>query len=255
MGIVRFLLILLLLVSPARSAITRTAQGTAQTKTAASVTCGSFDPADTDRVVVVLAADDLTNILVEWNATGFDFNQDVAVLNPGNAKVQVWSASGADLVGSSSILVTITAGASYACACLTLGGGNGLPVFDTSAGGSGTGTDASTSDSITCTPNSGSDCAWVGNVGTEGPDGDTSGTWVNPNNAGQRLGTTGAGAAGNITVSEGFEIDAGAVTQALSKTGMTSRDWGAALATYKEPAAGGAVIKDLIMRGLLATPR
>jgi hypothetical protein len=75
----------------------------------------------------------------------------------------------------------------------------------------------------------------IGGIGWEGPDGDDAGTWQNSFNAGQRLGTTGAGAASNITVQEGFLIVAatGAYTAAVTRT-ANSRDWAAAIATYKE---------------------
>lgn len=78
----------------------------------------------------------------------------------------------------------------------------------------------------------------IGGIGTEGPDGDLPGTWngdTTENN--QRLGTTGAGAASNITVAAATKIVAATGTYSADKTGITSRDWAAAIATYKAAVA------------------
>ena len=73
----------------------------------------------------------------------------------------------------------------------------------------------------------------IGGIGTEGPDGDTAGTWQNSFTAGPRLGTTGGTADTNITASMGWRIVSAIGTYTASKTGMTARDHASAIATFK----------------------
>jgi hypothetical protein len=77
----------------------------------------------------------------------------------------------------------------------------------------------------------------IGAIGTEGPNGDNAGTWSNSFTNGQRLGTAGGGAANNSTISEGYRIVSATGAYTAAKTGITSRAWGAVIATFKE--AGG----------------
>lgn len=72
-----------------------------------------------------------------------------------------------------------------------------------------------------------------GIVATEGPVGDITGTWQYSFLGGERPGTTGGAAASNITLSEGFRIVNVQNTYAAAKTGIRSRPWTAAIATYR----------------------
>lgn len=226
-------------------AITRTARGTGQNKASADpwTVMTTFVGSVNNLVVVIVASDPSgSNAVVTITQSGkttTTLSVSAEANNIGNVVTRIYAAILADSYTAGSLIIDWDisgAPAAMAAAAIELAGANGTPMLDVTAVGTGTATAADTG-SITSTPNSGADVAWVGAVGTEGPDGDTAGTWVNPNNAGQRLGTTGGGAASNVTVSEGYEIVSVEVTQALSKTGMTSRDWAAVMATYKEPAA------------------
>lgn len=74
---------------------------------------------------------------------------------------------------------------------------------------------------------------WWGAIGSEGPQGDTRGTWQNGFTAAQRVGTTGGVAATNVTIDEGYLIVAATGAATAAKTGATSRSWGAQIQTLK----------------------
>ena len=78
----------------------------------------------------------------------------------------------------------------------------------------------------------------IGAIGTEGPDGDTIGTWDSSFTAGPRLGTTGGTADTNITADLGYRIVSTTGAYTASKSGITSRDWAAMIATFKAGADG-----------------
>jgi PhoD-like phosphatase len=73
----------------------------------------------------------------------------------------------------------------------------------------------------------------IGVIGTNGPVEDTAGTWNNSFTAGSRVGTTGGSAADNWTVSMGYRIVSATGTYTAQKSGITSRNWAAAIATFK----------------------
>ncbi len=73
----------------------------------------------------------------------------------------------------------------------------------------------------------------IGAIGTEGPLGDTAGTWGNSFIAGLRAGTTGGDANSNWTISLGYRIVSSTGTYTAQKSGMTDRYWAAAIATFK----------------------
>lgn len=131
-------------------------------------------------------------------------------------------------------------GTATAGACIELGGVASDP-FDKTSSGIGTGL-AATSGATATTAQA--DEILIGAIGWEGPVEDQDGTWQNSFSAGQQAGTTGGGAASNITVDEGYLIVSatGAYTGALTRT-LDGRDWAAAIATYK--AATASAIKPL----------
>jgi hypothetical protein len=73
----------------------------------------------------------------------------------------------------------------------------------------------------------------VGAIGTEGPLGDAAGTWDNSFTTGPRTGTTGGDATSNWTVSMGWRIVSATGAYTAQKSGITSRYWAAAIATFK----------------------
>lgn len=64
-----------------------------------------------------------------------------------------------------------------------------------------------------------------GFVGTQGPQGDTAGTWAAPFVAHKRIGTTGGADTDNATISTAYRILFATDTFTASKTGITSRQW------------------------------
>ncbi len=73
----------------------------------------------------------------------------------------------------------------------------------------------------------------IGAIGTEGPGTDTQGSWSNGFQGIAYTGTTGGAAASNVTLSVGYKVLTATGAQTAAKTGITSRQWGAAVATYK----------------------
>ncbi len=98
--------------------------------------------------------------------------------------------------------------------------------------GIGTGSNDTPSSGATATTTEANELL-VGAVGTEGPDGDASGTWDNSFTAGPRRGTSGDAADTNITASMGWRIVLAADAYTARKSGITSRDRAALIATFK----------------------
>jgi hypothetical protein len=71
---------------------------------------------------------------------------------------------------------------------------------------------------------------WIGNVGTDGPQGDAAGTWGNSFSNGQRIGRTNV--ATSMTISEGYLLATTTGTADAAKSGITSRQWIAMVATF-----------------------
>lgn len=124
--------------------------------------------------------------------------------------------------------------------------GEATTPFDKSSTGTGSGTNPKSGTTATTSQ---ADEILIGSIGTEGPSGDDVGTWQQSFTAGVRVGTSGGGAAGNVTISEGYRIVSSASTYEAEKTGITDRDWSAAIATYKEavPPTG---VKRLMLMGI-----
>lgn len=102
--------------------------------------------------------------------------------------------------------------------------------FDQQA--SGTGTSSSPSSGATATTTQADELVFAA-IGTNGPSGDAAGTWSGGLGALTRLGTTGSGATTNWTLAAAYNIVAATGAQTGAKTGITSREWGACVATYK----------------------
>lgn len=215
-------------------AITRTARGTAAADASQLniPSTGNFQPADGETVIAVISVPQgITLNSIIWTGDSSNFTQDLNISNAGNVRGVVarmkkasWSAG--------QVRVTLASAAKQAGVASSYT--NLTDALNASDTATGSAAPASTTPDITGTPGSGLQVLWVGALCTQGPDGDTAGTWVNPDNAGQRLGSTGGGATGNKTASEGYEIDSTEVTQSLSKTGFTNRQWAAGIANYLE---------------------
>ena len=96
----------------------------------------------------------------------------------------------------------------------------------------GTGTSASPSSGATSATTQNYEII-IGAVATEGPGSDIKGSWSNSFQPIVYIGTLGAAPTANTTLSLGYKIVGTTGAQTSAKTGITSRDWGAATATYK----------------------
>lgn len=100
---------------------------------------------------------------------------------------------------------------------------------------SSTNTGASTAPSSGATPlTTQADELLIGVVGTEGPETDTPGNWLNSFVAGPRLGTTGSTiAASNVTVSMGYRVVNATGSYTAAKENIQGRSWSAGIATFR----------------------
>jgi hypothetical protein len=73
----------------------------------------------------------------------------------------------------------------------------------------------------------------IGVIGTEGPVEDSPGTWDYSFIAGPRDGTSGGDAVSNITAAMGYRIVSTTAAYTAQKSGITSRYWGATIATFR----------------------
>jgi hypothetical protein len=212
-------------------AVTRTAKGTNTSKSSGTtLTLGVTGLVVGDLLVVSLAYDDATlNSVTVGSQT---MTLQTAVLANGVRVRLAWCV----LTVSGSQTITATWAASIVAKAMVASMyhssvAGAVPTAGAEVNSTGTGTAASTPASSAIV--GGTESVLVGVVGTEGPSGDTAGTWSTPSTNGQRVGTTGNPAAGNVTVSEAYQLapTAGS-TPALSKTGMSNRDWGAELQAF-----------------------
>ncbi len=222
-------------------AIVRTALGTGQDKTAAiTLTIGNVVAAG-DQLIAILAGDVVNTTIVQYKpssgAAAENFGEtDVTALNSGNVGVSIFRLSNPTPSTDGTALITTSGGTGNARALVVIKvSGLADSPFDKSA--SSTGSSLAATSTATATLSQ-ADEICIGGIGWEGPVEDNDGTWQNSFNAGQQDGTTGGGAASNITVNEGYLIVSAttAQTAALTRT-SNSRDWAAAIATYKGAAS------------------
>jgi hypothetical protein len=221
-------------------AITRTAKGTRQGKTGFSASIPFGVTSIGDLIVFVIATElgsggGAVTKRYRYNGTDEDtgtWELDASGNNAPNVVVDIYRHI-VEIPGTfaSDLFIDATVDARpVAVAAMHIAGVSAAP-FDKASTGVGSSL-AATSGATSTTAQA--DEILIGGIGWEGPDGDDAGTWQNSFNAGQRLGTTGGGAASNITVQEGFLIVAAtdAYTAAVTRT-ANSRDWAAVIATYK----------------------
>lgn len=73
----------------------------------------------------------------------------------------------------------------------------------------------------------------IGAFGSEGPVADTKGAIQNGYSDGQRVGTTGAPPASNVTIHEVYKVLTETESTAAAKTGATARNWCTVLVTFR----------------------
>lgn len=237
-------------------AITRTARLTATSKTSGTtLSLASQTVSAKSLLVVYLAYDDATLDSVTFAGTPLTLGDPVLGAGVRTRLAWLYVANATTGVVTATWASAITAKAMVADSFVS-SQTTWVPFDD--ANNTNTGTGAAASTAATSAIVGGTESIRVGVVGTEGPSGDTAGTWVEPNTNGQRVGTTGNPAAGNVTVSSAYRLapTAGSTT-GLSKTGMTSRDWGAAIRSFywglPVTVVSGSFTANAILKGTVST--
>jgi hypothetical protein len=186
-----------------------------------------------DDIIVVYVSDPNSSLVVSVaDAEGNTYTQVGYVVNTGNVRTYMFAAYNVNALSiGNNITVTaspaVTARAAVASAFSGLADADVLDQTMT-----GTGSSATPSSGATTTTTQ-ADELLIGAIGTEGPDGDTAGAWGNSFKTGPRVGTTGGTDDTNLTASLGWRIVSATGAYTAAKNGITSRDWGAMIATFK----------------------
>jgi uncharacterized repeat protein (TIGR02543 family) len=193
--------------------------------TKAAVTAG-------DDIIVSFAMDaGAGTVSVSDNASNPYSTAVADVTNSGNVRTLIYAANNVSaLAKGSTITIThpsVTARSAVVSVFRGLADVNALDRIQTA-----TGTGNVPSSGATLLTNQ-PDELLIGSVGTEGPNQDTTGFWLNNfTTADRRGGNTGAADA-NITIASGWRIVSSTGTYTASINRILARDWAAAIATFK----------------------
>lgn len=211
--------------------VTVTAKGAANNKTSVSTwTALSGVSLNAGETLLVCLATKGTVTGVTWN--GQALSNDVQSFPTTDGSAYIFSLSNVT-AGTGNIVVNYSAAVATGKA-LTAAAANNLyktGALDYAAANSGSGTTASSLFFIGNTNYE--EQLLFGCINTNGPVEDAAGTWSNSFTAGQRTGSTGGVANTNNTASEGYYQISLIGTYWAEKTGITSRSWGASMATYR----------------------
>ena len=227
-------------------AITRTALGTGEStvgQATVAISAGAISAGDT--IICVVASDKGLYPVppeVRYFYDGSNYEEptvarDATATNSGNVVTEIirWTAGYASTSGAYLLVYAYGSSSdSIAVAAIKLSGLAASP-FDKASAGTGTGTAPS---SGATAETSQADEILIGAVGWEGDMGDNHGTWNGSFSDGQIDGSPDKAGAKGIVINEGYRIVSAAAAYTASKAGCTSRDWAAAIATYKGQAAG-----------------
>jgi len=185
-----------------------------------------------DDIIVALATDPNANMVVNvTDSAGNDYEQVSLIVNSGQIRTYLFVALNATEMPSGST-ITIDKGvevtARVAAAALFSGLADNGSLEQTA---SATGTSTALSSGTTSTTNQPNELL-IGEVGTEDPVGDIAGTWDGSYSDISRTGTSGDADDSNITIALGYRIVSSTSAYTASKSGITSRDWGAIITTF-----------------------
>jgi hypothetical protein len=189
-----------------------------------------------DDIIIAYASDpsqDL-NIAISDGA-GNTYQQAAMAINVGNLRTYIFAAYNVNALSSGSTITitqTVYSSTAVAARAAVVSVFRGLApsgALEQSCVSSGSSTSPSSGAATTIQ----ADQLLIGAVGTEGPGTDNAGTWSNSFTEGPRAGTTATTTDAEITVSMGYRIVSSAGSYTAAKTGITSRDWAAAIATFK----------------------
>jgi uncharacterized delta-60 repeat protein len=181
-------------------------------------------------IVVTFAMDDNSGSVTCSDTAGNTYTVDEDVTNAGEVRTVIISSHNVSaLSGGGTITVTHPSVTARAMSVAEFSGLAATSTFDQKQ--SGTGNSASPSSGATPTTTVANELL-IGAIGAEGPLGDsfTKGTLWDAALA--RDGTTGQGAASNITINPEYWVVSATGNYTADGT-ITSRDWAAAIATYK----------------------
>jgi uncharacterized repeat protein (TIGR02543 family) len=185
-----------------------------------------------DDIVVSFAMDATAGaVSVSDNASNL-YNTAVAdVTNSGNIRTLIFAANNVSaLAKGSTIIIThpsVTARSAVVSVFRGLADVNTLDRVQTA-----TGTGNVPSSGATLITNQ-ADELLIGAVGTEGPNQDTTGFWLNNFTTADRRGGNTGSADANITIASGWRIVPSTGTYTASINRILARDWAAAIATFK----------------------
>ena len=202
-----------------------------------------------DAIVIAYATDPTQDLnLVVSDSVGNKYQQAGMAISSGNARTYIFAAynvTALPLGGTITINQTVYSTTAVAARAAVVSVFRGLAsegALEQTNNGNGTGS---------TTPSSGAATTvqpvqlLIGAVGTEGPGSDTAGTWSNSFTIGPRAGTTATATDAEITVSMGWRIVTAAGNYTAAKSGITSRDYAAVIATFKTTDAGISYIGDV----------
>jgi uncharacterized repeat protein (TIGR02543 family) len=208
--------------------------------TTASVAAG-------DDIIIAYATDPSQDLTISVSdGAGNTYQQSAMGISVGSLRTYIFAACNVIALPSGSSItihqtvVSSTAVAARAAVVSVFRGLAPSGALEQTCVSSGTSTSPSSSAATTIQ----GDQLLIGAVGTEGPGSDTEGTWSNSFTAGPRTGTTATTTDAEATVSMGWRIVSSAGAYTAAKTGITSRDWAAAIATFKTTDAGISYIGD-----------
>jgi len=201
-----------------------------------------------DDIIIAYASDPTQDLNIDITDTAGNMYQQSAMgINVGSLRTYIFAAydvialSGGDTITITQTVFSTTIPAARAAVVSVFRGLAPAGALEQSCVASGTSTTPS-SGAVTTTQN---DELLIGVVGTEGPETDAAGTWQNSFTEGPREGTTATTGNAEITVSMGWQIVSSAGVYAAEKSGITSRDWAAAIAAYKTTDVGISYIGDV----------
>jgi hypothetical protein len=185
----------------------------------------------------LFAHDDVPLLSVEYinkatNGVIRSYNRDVEAVNPGRVRTSIWSEHTGACPAGTTYQLRVTFAANCTAKVLIGGGASGLQLAPLDRVAAAIGDSTSPSSGITATTLAARELL-IGAVGLEGPWTDQDGTWLNSFTRLGYEGTSGQGAASNVTVHLGYRTVSVSGGFWAGKINMTNRRWAAVVATYK----------------------
>lgn len=203
-------------------AITRTAKGTAQSKAANTTLTISNVSLTAGQLLLVGIAYETDAALnsVQWGSRNMKLVADSAATQ-GDTRVRLYRARVRDTATRDVVATWAANMSARAMFATAIDEASIKDVGSTAVFAAGT-TAPNTGTAVTTTA---ADTIAIAAFASGGPSGDTAGTAAEGHTLGQRVGTTGGGAATNVTIQETFEILSATGDCRASMTGATGRIW------------------------------